>query len=42
MPRVKQPLGQDWYWQEFSARNRGEATPPWNALMPQPVATDQH
>ena len=41
IPRVKQLLGQDWYWEEFSARNRGEATPLWNALMPQPVATDE-
>ncbi|MFJ7201566.1 MULTISPECIES: SDR family oxidoreductase [unclassified Streptomyces] len=38
IPRVKQLLGQDWYWEEFSARNRGEATPLWQALMPQPKA----
>lgn len=38
IPRVKQLLGQDWYWEEFSARNRGEATPLWDALMPHPKA----
>jgi len=37
IPRVKQLLGQDWYFEELSARNRGEATPLWQALMPQPV-----
>ena len=36
IPRVKQLLGQDWFWEEFCARNRGEATPLWHALMPQP------
>ena len=41
IPRVKQLLGQDWYWQEFSARNHGQATPLWNALMPQPSAADE-
>lgn len=40
IPRVKQLLGQDWYWEEFSARNRGESTPLWQALMPQPKAAD--
>ena len=38
IPRVKQLLGQDWYWDEFSARNRGASTPLWDALMPQPKA----
>jgi NAD(P)-dependent dehydrogenase (short-subunit alcohol dehydrogenase family) len=38
IPRVKQLLGQDWYWEEFSARNRGQSTPLWDALMPQPKA----
>ncbi|WP_042382248.1 SDR family oxidoreductase [Streptacidiphilus melanogenes] len=41
IPRVKQLLGQDWYWQEFSARNRGESTPLWDALMPQPVTAER-
>ena len=41
VPRVRQLLGQDWYWQEFSAHNRGETTPLWKTLMPQPVAADQ-
>ena len=39
IPRVKQLLGQDWYWEEFSARNRGASTPLWDALMPHPKAT---
>ncbi|MGW1071188.1 hypothetical protein [Streptomyces sp. NPDC002537] len=38
IPRVKRLLGQGWCWQEFSAHNRGETTPLWNALMSQPVA----
>ncbi|MDP5226292.1 MULTISPECIES: SDR family oxidoreductase [Arthrobacter] len=40
IPRVKQLLGQDWYFQELSARNRAQASPLWNALMPQPVAAN--
>jgi NAD(P)-dependent dehydrogenase (short-subunit alcohol dehydrogenase family) len=36
IPRVKQLLGQDWYWEEFCKRNRGEATPLWESLMPHP------
>lgn len=32
-PRVKQLLGQDWYFEELSARNRGEATPLWEVRM---------
>jgi hypothetical protein len=31
---VKQLLGQDWYFEELSARNRAEASPLWEALMP--------
>ncbi|KZM75464.1 SDR family oxidoreductase [Nocardia terpenica] len=38
-PRVKQLLGQDWYFEELSARNRNEATPLWEALMPHPKST---
>jgi NAD(P)-dependent dehydrogenase (short-subunit alcohol dehydrogenase family) len=36
IPRVKQLLGQDWYFEELSARNRAEASPLWDALMPRP------
>ena len=36
IPRVKQLLGQDWYLEELGARNRGESTPLWTALMPHP------
>ncbi|MEY9873224.1 hypothetical protein ABH931_002706 [Streptacidiphilus sp. MAP12-33] len=36
VPRVKQLLGQDWYLEELTARNRGEATALWHALMPTP------
>ncbi len=36
IPRVKQLLGQDWYFEELSARNRAEPTALWQALMPQP------
>ncbi|MEV7086786.1 SDR family oxidoreductase [Streptomyces sp. NPDC093085] len=39
VPRVKQLLGQDWYLEELTARNRGRATPLWNALMPTPART---
>jgi NAD(P)-dependent dehydrogenase (short-subunit alcohol dehydrogenase family) len=42
IPRVKQLLGQDWYWEELSARNRGESTALWNALMPRAKAPDGH
>ena len=38
--RVKQLLGQDWYFEELSARNRGRASALWNALMPQPGSAD--
>ena len=36
IPRVKQLPGQDWYLEELGARNRGESTPLWTALMPHP------
>ncbi|WP_274918214.1 SDR family oxidoreductase [Streptomyces sp. WZ-12] len=39
IPRVKQLLGQDWYLEEITARNRGQASPLWNALMPTPHNT---
>jgi NAD(P)-dependent dehydrogenase (short-subunit alcohol dehydrogenase family) len=42
IPRVKQLLGQEWYWDEFSARNRGESTALWDALMPRPAAAADH
>jgi len=41
VPRVKQLLGQDWYLEELGARNRGEASSLWSALMPSPIATDE-
>jgi NAD(P)-dependent dehydrogenase (short-subunit alcohol dehydrogenase family) len=37
IPRVKQLLGQDWYFEELSARNRNEASPLWRTLMPAPT-----
>lgn len=36
VPRVKQLLGQQWFWEEFSKRNQGDASPLWQNLMPQP------
>lgn len=36
IPRVKQLLGQDWYFEELSARNRGEESQLWRTLMPHP------
>ena len=36
IPRVKQLLGQDWYFEELSARNRGRASALWTAVMPSP------
>ena len=41
IPRVKQLLGQDWYWQEFRAAVSGNASPLWQALVPTPVAADE-
>jgi NAD(P)-dependent dehydrogenase (short-subunit alcohol dehydrogenase family) len=37
-PRVKQLLGQDWYWREFRAANTGNPSPLWEALVPVPQA----
>jgi hypothetical protein len=39
--RIKQLLGQDWYWQEFRAAVSGNASPLWQALVPTPVAADE-
>lgn len=36
VPRVKQLLGQQWFWEEFSKRNQGEESPLWKTLMPHP------
>jgi NAD(P)-dependent dehydrogenase (short-subunit alcohol dehydrogenase family) len=38
IPRMKQLLGQDWYWQEFRALVSGNPSPLWQALVPAPVA----
>jgi NAD(P)-dependent dehydrogenase (short-subunit alcohol dehydrogenase family) len=40
VPRVLQLLGKDWYLEELEARNRAEATPLWEAMMPRPVAAE--
>ena len=40
IPRVKQLLRQDWYFEELSARNRNEASPLWKSLMPTPTANN--
>jgi NAD(P)-dependent dehydrogenase (short-subunit alcohol dehydrogenase family) len=34
IPRVKQLLGQDWYWQEFRALVGGNPSPLWRTLVP--------
>ena len=34
IPRVKQLLGQDWYWQEFRALVAGKPSPLWRTLVP--------
>lgn len=34
IPRVKQLLGQDWYWQEFRALVAGHPSPLWRTLVP--------
>jgi NAD(P)-dependent dehydrogenase (short-subunit alcohol dehydrogenase family) len=34
IPRVKQLLGQDWYWQEFRALVGGKPSPLWRTLVP--------
>ena len=41
IPRVKQLLGQDWYWQEFRATVSGNPSPLWQALVPTPAAADE-
>jgi len=41
IPRVKQLLGQEWYWQEFRAAVSGNSSPLWQALVPTPVAVDE-
>ncbi|MFD7155498.1 SDR family oxidoreductase [Kribbella sp. NPDC059898] len=41
IPRVKQLLGQDWYFEEHSAHNRAETSPLWATLMPTPVPADR-
>jgi NAD(P)-dependent dehydrogenase (short-subunit alcohol dehydrogenase family) len=41
IPRVKQLLGQDWYWQEFRATVSGNPSPLWQALVPTPVASGE-
>ena len=41
IPRVKQLLGQDWYWQEFRAAVAGNPSPLWQALVPAtPIASE--
>lgn len=41
IPRLKRLLGQDWYWEEFSAANRGQPTSLWQALVPRPIAGER-
>jgi hypothetical protein len=41
IPRVKQLLGQEWYWQEFRGAVSGNPSPLWQALVPTPVAFDE-
>jgi NAD(P)-dependent dehydrogenase (short-subunit alcohol dehydrogenase family) len=41
IPRVKQLLGQDWYWQEFRAAVSGNPSPLWQALVPTPAAAGE-
>jgi hypothetical protein len=40
IPRVKQLLGQEWYWQEFRGAVSGNPSPLWQALVPTPLAAD--
>ena len=35
IPRVKQLLGADWYWEEFRAAATGHPSDLWKSLMPQ-------
>ena len=37
IPRVKQLLGAEWYWEEFRALVAGNPSPLWQALVPTPV-----
>lgn len=41
IPRVKQLLGQDWYWQEFRALVGGSPSPLWRTLVPSAEVADQ-
>jgi NAD(P)-dependent dehydrogenase (short-subunit alcohol dehydrogenase family) len=41
IPRVKQLLGQEWYWQEFRGAVSGNPSPLWKALVPTPVAANE-
>ncbi len=41
IPRVKQLLGQEWYWQEFRTAMTGNPSPLWHSLVPTPVAADE-
>jgi NAD(P)-dependent dehydrogenase (short-subunit alcohol dehydrogenase family) len=41
IPRVKQLLGQEWYWQEFRSAVSGNPSPLWQALVPAPIAADK-
>jgi NAD(P)-dependent dehydrogenase (short-subunit alcohol dehydrogenase family) len=41
IPRVKQLLGPDWYWQEFRALVAGNPSPLWRMLVPTPAAADE-
>jgi hypothetical protein len=41
IPRVKQLLGQEWYWQEFRGAVLGKPSPLWQALVPAPIAADK-
>jgi NAD(P)-dependent dehydrogenase (short-subunit alcohol dehydrogenase family) len=40
IPRARQLLGQDWYWQEFRAANLGNPSPLWHSLVPAPEAAN--
>jgi hypothetical protein len=41
IPRVKQLLGQEWYWQEFRGAVSGNPSPLWQSLVPAPVSADE-
>lgn len=40
IPRAKQLLGQDWYWEEFRAANLGNPSPIWQTVTPTPKAAN--